>query len=88
MIPLTVRIAKVGDPPLFPEYPEATEATLVGFGILEKGTGLGRTSVLFIFQDSTGKHHYAQSTARLLVNGMASACRGAAERFGDDLSQS
>lgn len=88
MIALTIRIGSVKDSkPLFPEYPDLRTAQLVGFGVLEGGTVTGRTTVAFIIETPDGIRYVAESTARLLVNGMASATKGACERFGDNLEE-
>ena len=55
--------------------------------ILEKGTTGGKTSILFRLVDGAGQEYSAQMTARILVNGLASATKGACARFGDDLDK-
>lgn len=55
--------------------------------IVECGTGNGRTGVTLYFTDKEGNKYFANTSARMIVNGIAPATRGASERFGDDLNQ-
>lgn len=54
---------------------------LRGCAILEKGQESGKTSVMLIFDDGTGRKYLAQATQDIF-KGMAQALDGAIERFG------
>jgi hypothetical protein len=47
----------------------------------------GRTGIRMLLEGDDGKKYYVNTSARLFVNGVAAAGRGAMERFGDDPNQ-
>lgn len=69
------------------EFDNAKPLTLKMALIKEGGTASGRTGVAFYLEDAQGNKYFANTTARIIANGLASAIKGAAERFKDDLNQ-
>lgn len=55
--------------------------------IYEGQTESGRTGVMLQFSDKEGDQYYALTTARIIVNGLASAIKGAMARWGDDINE-
>ena len=47
----------------------------------------GKTGVVLQFTDKEGDKYYALTTARMLVNGVASAIKGAMARWKDDINE-
>jgi hypothetical protein len=80
MIPLTIGIHELGDPPLFKELAPAEEGDLTHAAILQHGTVGGKTTVSFIIQMPDGKRVMAQTTALLLEN-VLGAIKGAEARW-------
>jgi hypothetical protein len=52
--------------------------------IKEGATEGGRTGVAITLVDTNGKHYVTTTTARIVLNGIAPAIRGAMYRFNDD----
>lgn len=52
--------------------------------IMEGATGNGRTGIGLYFSDESGKTYFANTTARIILNGLAPAIRGAMHLFNDD----
>jgi hypothetical protein len=46
-----------------------------------------RTGVMLRFVDKDGDKYYALTTGRMIVNGVASAIKGAMERWADDINE-
>jgi hypothetical protein len=80
MIPVTIGIHELGDPPLFKELGPVQEGDLTHAAILQHGTVSGKTTVTFIIQMPDGKRVMAQTTARLLEN-VLGAVKGAEARW-------
>jgi hypothetical protein len=55
--------------------------------IYEGQTTGGKTGVMLKFLDKDGDKYYALTTARMLVNGVASAVKGAMARWADDINE-
>jgi len=67
MMHLEIKIARVGEPPLFPNSAKAGDAQWISFGILEKGTAKGNTSVAMVVRTADGKEYLVQTSAALFL---------------------
>lgn len=79
--------AAIGEENPFPEFKEAEGIVLQGALILGHATERGRTGVTLYFTDEKGRKFYANTSARIIANGLAPAIRGAAVRYGDNLNE-
>jgi hypothetical protein len=79
-INLDLRIGALGDSVLFPEFNPGQRAEVAGVGILEKGTASGDVSVGILVRFEHHNLVVEMSGAMLLA--IASAVKGARERFG------
>ena len=82
-------IPKENTTPVFPEIKKENviQCKVTKAAVLEAGTVRGRTSIMLIGETEDGKHIVMETTARIIVNGIAPAAHGAASRWGDDLRE-
>lgn len=77
-----IRIQPVGDPvPVFREYADVPNGTILGIGILEQGMASGKPSVGLIIQGDGSDPCLVQLGAEAFLT-IAAVVKGAMERFG------
>lgn len=68
----------------FPDFQEAKPIKLMSANIVQGVVSNGKTGVELFFIDDEGNRYFMATTARMIVNGLSAAVRGAMERFDDD----